>query len=102
MTHVVTEACVGCRYTDCVEVCPVECFHVLPDRLVIDPDVCIDCTACVPTCPVDAIYADVDVPAGQEDSIEFNQTASQQYPVITETLTPLVQPDEPPGDDEDA
>lgn len=89
MTHVVTEPCVGCRFTDCVEVCPVECFHVLPDRLVIDPDVCIDCAACVPVCPVEAIYADMDVPAGQEEWTERNETDAGQYPVITEKLDPL-------------
>ena len=94
MTHVVTEPCVGCRFTDCVEVCPVECFHVLPDRLVIDPDVCIDCAACVPVCPVEAIYADMDVPAGQEEFIERNEVEAKKYPVISERLDPL------PGADE--
>lgn len=89
MTHVVTEPCVGCRFTDCVEVCPVECFHVMPDRLVIDPDTCIDCAACVPVCPVEAIYADMDVPAGQEDWVELNENESKNYPVITEKLDPL-------------
>ncbi|MFH0944867.1 MAG: ferredoxin family protein [Planctomycetota bacterium] len=93
MTHVVTEACIGCRFTDCVEVCPVECFHVLPDRLVIDPEVCIDCGACLPACPVEAIYADTDVPAGQEESIEMNLVASRKYPVITESMTPLAEPE---------
>ncbi len=97
MTHVVTGACVGCRYTDCVEVCPVECFHVLPDRLVIDPDVCIDCAACVPSCPVEAIFAITDLPAGEEDHIELNEAAARKYPVITETLSPLQGPSDSDG-----
>ena len=62
MTHVVTSACVKCKYQDCVAVCPVECFREADDYLVIDPDECIDCAACVPECPVEAIYADTDLP----------------------------------------
>ncbi len=62
MTYVVTEACVKCKYTDCVNVCPVDCFKVGPNFLVIDPDECIDCAVCVPECPVDAIYAEEDLP----------------------------------------
>lgn len=62
MTYVVTEACVNCKYTDCAAVCPVEAFHELPDRLLINPDNCIDCDACVPECPVEAIYPDVNAP----------------------------------------
>lgn len=89
MTHVVCEPCVGCRFTDCVEVCPVECFHVLPDRLVIDPETCIDCAACVPVCPVEAIFADVDVPAEWQHYIELNAKQAKEYPVITEKLEPL-------------
>ena len=65
MTFVVTETCIKCKYTDCVEVCPVDCFHEGPNMLVIDPDECIDCTLCVPECPVEAIFAEDDVPAGQ-------------------------------------
>ena len=56
MTFVVTENCIKCKYMDCVEVCPVDCFHVGPNFLVIDPDECIDCTLCEPECPVEAIY----------------------------------------------
>ncbi len=63
MTFVVTEACIKCKYTDCVEVCPVDCFHEGPNFLVIDPDECIDCTLCEPECPVNAIYPEDSVPA---------------------------------------
>ncbi len=65
MTFVVTEACIRCKYTDCVDVCPVDAFREGPNFLVIDPDECIDCAVCVPECPVNAIYAEEDVPAGQ-------------------------------------
>lgn len=73
MAHVVTEPCVDCKYTDCVEVCPVACFHETENRVVIDPDVCIDCTACVPVCPVNAIFAEADVPADQQGQIALNR-----------------------------
>ena len=62
MTYVVTESCIRCKYTDCVDVCPVDCFREGPNFLVIDPDECIDCAVCVPECPVNAIYAEDDVP----------------------------------------
>jgi ferredoxin len=64
MTFVVTEACIRCKYTDCVDVCPVDAFREGPNFLVIDPDECIDCAVCVPECPVNAIYAEEDVPTG--------------------------------------
>ena len=57
MTYVVTESCIKCKYTDCVDVCPVDCFREGPNMLVIDPAECIDCTLCVPECPVEAIFA---------------------------------------------
>ena len=76
MTFVVTEACIKCKYTDCVEVCPVDCFYEGPDFLVIHPDECIDCGACIPECPVDAIFADTDLPAGEEAWEERNATES--------------------------
>ena len=63
MAYVVTEPCVGCKYTDCVVVCPMECFYGDERQLYIDPDDCIDCGACVPECPVEAIFLDADVPA---------------------------------------
>ena len=66
MTYVVTETCIKCKYTDCVDVCPVDCFREGPNMLVIDPDECIDCTLCVPECPVEAIFAEDDVPDSQQ------------------------------------
>jgi len=69
---------------DCVEVCPVDCFHEGPNMLVIDPDECIDCTLCEPECPVEAIYADDEVPEGQEQFLKLNEELSQGWPVITE------------------
>src|SRR5512147_3321800 len=83
MTHVVTESCIRCKYTDCVDVCPVDCFREGPNMLVIDPDECIDCAVCVPECPVNAIYAEEDVPAEQRDFIAENATLSKEWPVIS-------------------
>ena len=84
MTYVVTENCIKCKYTDCVEVCPVDCFHEGPNMLVIDPDECIDCTLCVPECPANAIYAEDDLPAGQEQFMELNKELAKKWPVLTE------------------
>ena len=83
MTFVVTESCIKCKYMDCVEVCPVDCFHEGPNFLVIDPEECIDCTLCEPECPVEAIYPEDDLPAGQEVFIKLNAELSLQWPVIT-------------------
>jgi ferredoxin len=84
MTFVVTEACVKCKYTDCVEVCPVDCFHEGPNFLVIDPDECIDCTLCEPECPVEAIFSEEELPAGQEQFKQLNAELAKDWPVITE------------------
>ena len=89
MPFVVTENCIKCKYTDCVEVCPVDCFHEGPNFLVIDPDECIDCTLCEPECPINAIYAEVDVPAGQEGFVALNAELSREWPVITTRKEPL-------------
>ena len=72
MTHTVTEACIKCKYTDCVDVCPVDCFREGPNFLTIDPDECIDCAVCIPECPVNAIYAEEDVPADQQHMTKLN------------------------------
>ncbi len=83
MTFVVTESCIKCKYTDCVEVCPVECFHEGPNFLVINPEECIDCNLCVDTCPVNAIYPDDEVPEDQQSFIQLNAELSKDWPVIT-------------------
>ena len=86
MTFVVTEACIKCKLTDCVEVCPVDCFHEGPNFLVIDPDECIDCTLCEPECPVEAIFSEDELPAGQEHCLQLNADLSPDWPVITEMI----------------
>ena len=86
MTFVVTEACIKCKLTDCVEVCPVDCFHEGPNFLVIDPDDCIDCTLCEPECPVEAIFSEDELPAGQEHFLQLNADLSPDWPVITEMI----------------
>lgn len=88
MTHVVTENCIKCKYTDCVEVCPVDCFHEGPNFLVIDPEECIDCTLCVAECPVDAIFAKEDVPEGQVVFLEINADLAPGWPVISVRKAP--------------
>jgi len=89
MTHVVTESCIKCRYTDCVDVCPVDCFREGPNFLTIDPDECIDCAVCVAECPVNAIYAEEDVPADQQTFIPLNAELALAWPSITKTKAPL-------------
>ena len=89
MAYVVTESCVNCRYTDCVDVCPVDCFKMGPNFLVIDPVECIDCAVCVPECPVNAIYAEEDVPEDQRPYIQINRELAQTWPVITKTIAAL-------------
>lgn len=84
MTYVVTDACIRCKYTDCVSVCPVDCFREGANMLVIDPDECIDCAVCVPECPANAILADDD-PAAQA-WIEHNATYATQWPEITREI----------------
>lgn len=94
MTHVVTEACIKCRYTDCVDVCPVDCFHAGPNFLVIDPDECIDCAVCVAECPAEAIYAEEDLPDDQRQFIEINAELAPQWEVISRRQDPLPDADE--------
>jgi ferredoxin len=93
MTHVVTESCIKCRYTDCVDVCPVDCFREGPNFLTIDPDECIDCAVCVAECPVNAIYAEEDVPADQQTFIPLNADLAKAWPSITKTKAPLADAD---------
>jgi len=82
LAHVVTESCIRCKYTDCVATCPVDCFREGENMLVIDPGECIDCQACVPACPAQAIYADGDVPADQAAFIDINARLAKQWPSI--------------------
>jgi ferredoxin len=89
MTHVVTESCIACRYTDCVDVCPVDCFREGPNFLAIDPDECIDCAVCVAECPVNAIFAEEDVPSNQQSFIKINADLSRNWPSITKTKAAL-------------
>ncbi|HVZ65170.1 MAG TPA: ferredoxin family protein [Lacunisphaera sp.] len=77
MPHVVTSKCNGCKFTDCVEVCPVACFYEMDNQVVIHPDDCIDCGACVDVCPVQAIYAEQNVPAEFAENTEFNATQAR-------------------------
>jgi ferredoxin len=84
MTYVVTESCIRCKYTDCVDVCPVDCFREGPNFLVIDPDECIDCTLCVAECPVEAIFAEDDVPEDQQQFKALNAELSKVWKPIIE------------------
>ena len=92
MTYVVTEACIRCKYMDCVEVCPVDCFYEGANMLVIHPDECIDCGVCEPECPAEAIKADTE--GGLEKWLELNREYSTTWPNIT-------QKGEPPADAKD-
>lgn len=89
VTHVVTDACIKCKYTDCVDVCPVDCFKQGPDFLVIDPDECIDCAVCIPECPVNAIYADTDLPEQFKPFLDINARLSRLWPTISKRIAPL-------------
>lgn len=89
MAFVVTENCIKCKYTDCVDVCPVDCFHEGPNFLVIDPDECIDCTLCEPECPAEAIFSEDDLPDEQMEFVAINAELSQVWPVISEKKDPL-------------
>ena len=89
MTFVVTAPCFGCKYTDCVVVCPTECFHEGDQMLYIDPDECIDCDACRVECPVEAIFYEGDVPAEWKDFIQLNAEMAKKTPSITERKAPL-------------
>lgn len=88
MTFLVTEKCVKCKYTDCVEVCPVDCFYEGPNFLAINPDECIDCGVCVPECPVDAIVSDQDI-SDNDFWTELNRELSSKWPNITRKKEPL-------------
>ncbi len=89
MTYVVSENCIKCKYTDCVDVCPVDCFREGPNFLVIDPDECIDCALCAAECPAEAIYAEDDLPENQRHFIGLNAELSRQWkPIINKKDAP--------------
>ena len=94
MAHIVTANCQHCRFTECVEVCPVACFHGDDERLYIDPETCIDCSACIPVCPVHAIYDQYEMPDEYESWIEINETKSLDLPVIDSKQDPLATAEE--------
>ena len=96
MTHVVSDSCIRCKYTDCVDVCPVDCFREGPNMLVIDPDECIDCAVCIPECPVNAIYAEEDLPADQQAFTELNAQLAKlpTWKSITKRKAPLPDADD--------
>ena len=91
MTHVVSDSCIRCKYTDCVDVCPVDCFREGPNFLVIDPDECIDCTLCVAECPVEAIFYEDNLPEEWKEYTALNAEMALKSPLITEKKTPLAE-----------
>jgi ferredoxin len=91
MAYVVTSPCFGCKYTDCVVVCPTECFHEGDQMLYINPDDCIDCGACPSECPVEAIFPEWEVPEDQKEFIQLNAEMSKKCPPILEKKEPLVE-----------
>ncbi|MEM7692606.1 MAG: ferredoxin FdxA [Pseudomonadota bacterium] len=94
MAFVVGEGCINCKHTDCVEVCPVDCFYEGPNTLVINPDECIDCALCEPECPIDAIYSEDELPEDQIIFRELNEELSQVWPNITEMKDPMPEHEE--------
>ena len=94
MAFIVTESCIKCKHTDCVEVCPVDCFYEGENMLVIHPDECIDCGVCEPECPIDAIHPDTEDPDDQIPFIEINAELSEVWPNITEEKDQLPEADE--------
>ena len=82
MTYIVNDNCIACKYTDCVEVCPVDCFYEGENMLVIHPDECIDCGACEPVCPTSAIFPDSNLPAKWKEYEDLNATLCKQWPNI--------------------
>jgi ferredoxin len=89
MTYIVTDNCIRCKYTDCVEVCPVDCFYEGPNFLVIHPDECIDCGLCEPECPADAILHEDDLSDEQEVFFQLNTELSEIWPNINQRKAPL-------------
>ena len=89
MTIVVTDNCSRCRFTECVAVCPVACFHADEEMVYIDPDACIDCRACITACPVKAIYDADDLPAKYLHWTDINRARASMLPTVSDRLAPL-------------
>lgn len=89
MAYVVTQHCVDCKYTDCVTVCPVDAFHEGDRILYINPDTCVNCDACVPACPVEAIYSEENLPSQFQSYIAINAEGAQNSPVINQKKDPM-------------
>ncbi len=89
MTYVVAEPCVKCKYTDCVDVCPVDCFYEGENMLAIHPDECIDCGACVPECPVEAIFSEDELPEKWSEYKDLNARFCEDWPNIDGKKDPL-------------
>jgi ferredoxin len=89
MAYIVAEPCVACKFTDCVAVCPVDCFYEGENMLVINPDECIDCGACEPECPVNAIFEEDELPEKWSGYLEINERLATKWPVITDQKDPL-------------
>ncbi|MGF1508984.1 MAG: ferredoxin FdxA [Myxococcota bacterium] len=94
MAFVVAEPCIKCKYTDCVDVCPVDCFHEGANMLVIDPDECIDCGACEPECPTSAIFSEDDLPEKWSEFVQLNAKLAADWPVLSSKKDPLPEADE--------
>lgn len=94
MTYVVSEACIRCKYTDCVDVCPVDAFREGSNFLVIDPDECIDCGVCVPECPVSAIYEETDLPSKETEFKALNARLAKTWPMIHKRKAALADADD--------
>ncbi|WIY52518.1 ferredoxin family protein [Devosia sp. YIM 151766] len=96
MTYIVTDNCIACKYTDCVEVCPVDCFYEGENMLVIHPDECIDCGVCEPECPAEAIKPDTE--SGLDDWLELNRKFAAIWPNLTERRDPMPEADNRDGE----
>ena len=91
MTYVVTESCINCKDTDCVEVCPVDAFHEGENFLVINPDECINCTLCVSECPVDAIYPEDELPEAMHEYLPLNEKLARIWPISDKKKVPMLE-----------